>query len=63
MKSNEGCKGQGHTGYSKYGAASAPVTKNGGNTAIQDSVVSNAGQSSVYGDNLSNVRRSKKVNG
>ena len=47
-KYSPGCSGQGHTGTTKYGAESAPVVKNGGNTEIQDGVTKEATPSSLY---------------
>jgi hypothetical protein len=35
---NQGYKGQGHSGTTRYPAESAPVVKNGGNEAIHDGV-------------------------
>lgn len=45
---NEGTKGIGASGFSKYDAANAEVVKNGGNTAIQDHVVTEKPASSLY---------------
>lgn len=45
MADNEkiGRDGTGAGSYSKYGAEGAPVTKHGGNTAIQDGIVTDDG--------------------
>lgn len=46
---NEGTKGIGDTGYSKYSPENAPVVKNGGNTEIQDGIVTKTNQKNFYG--------------
>ncbi len=48
-KTNEGTKGIGCEGYSKYSPESAPVTKNGGNTEDQDGIVTTASETKYYG--------------
>ena len=44
---NPGNKGIGHTGETRYPAENAPVTKNGGNTPIQDHIESKVPKSSM----------------
>lgn len=55
----EGQKGQGHTGYSKYDAGSAPVVKNGGSSADQHAVVSEQSPESMYGGGQGSLKKSK----
>lgn len=55
----EGKKGQGHTGYSKYDAANAPVEKHGGNQAEHDGIEKDQSPQSMFGGNEGSVKRAK----
>ena len=57
----EGYAGQGHTGYSKYDAANAPVESNGGNTAEHDGIATEQSPESMYGGNEGSLKKSKEV--
>lgn len=46
---NEGTKGIGCKGYSKYSPEDAPVTKNGGNSEEQDGIVTTSSEKTYYG--------------
>lgn len=48
LGAEEGTDGIGHTGYTKYGAEGAKVTKNGGNSEIQNGVRREASPTSIY---------------
>ena len=56
----EGKKGQGHTGYSKYDAGSAPQVNNGGNDAIHDGVTTEQSPESMYGGGEGSLKKSKE---
>lgn len=57
----EGQAGIGAEGTTKYDAASAPVEKNGGNTADQDGVETNQSPESMYGGGQGSLKNSKEV--
>lgn len=55
----EGSEGQGHTGYSKYDAAAAPVEKYGGNSAEQDGVATEQSPESMYDGSEGSLQKAK----
>ena len=58
-QAKEGYQGQGHTGFTKYPAESAPVAKNGGNSAEHDGVVSEQSPESMFGGSAGSLGKSK----
>lgn len=58
---DEGRKGIGDTGYSKYDAAKAPVVRNGGNDAEHDGISSEQTPESMYGGTAGSLGKSKEV--
>lgn len=57
----EGQAGIGTKGFSKYDPSGAEITKNGGNTADQDSITSEQSPESFYGGGQGSLKKSKEV--
>ena len=57
--SKAGCSGIGDTGTTRYDPAKAPVEKNGGNTAEQNGVETDASPQSFYGGGPGSLSKAK----